>query len=126
MEFGDFFAVIFAGARYFTPQQRPRLTIARIGVPRMKDEVLHFFATIFLPTRRPKSALGLHPSSFIPYPRYCHARPAGIHLPVNGPPGSGFHLPSAVPYGLARTTVYPSGSRSQNSQWFGPPLPSPS
>ena len=29
----------------------------------------------------------------------------------------------AEPSGLARTTVYPSGSRSQTSQWFGPPSP---
>ena len=28
----------------------------------------------------------------------------------------------AEPSGLARTTVYPSGSRSQTSQWFGPPF----
>ena len=33
------------------------------------------------------------------------------------------HLP-ADPSGLASTTVYPSGSRSQISQWFGPPPPS--
>src|SRR6185437_16519716 len=36
----------------------------------------------------------------------------------------GRHDPSAVPYGLAATTVYPSGSRIQHSQWFGPPSPS--
>ena len=36
----------------------------------------------------------------------------------------GRQFPSAVPSGLARTTLYPSRSRSQISQWFGPPSPS--